>query len=264
MSKFIARVDPKLFAAAMLFQAKGDVRYYLNGVAIQQHPKKGVLIVATNGHVCFVAHDETGYVDSDRIVQIEDKTIGRSLAGTFSGYLYIAEKSCWLAEYEIGEEQEAIEPCPFKNPPKRYSKCNLVEGKFAEWKKVVPKQEAFAGSYAMPPINHEYLELIAKTVKLLSPKGHDAILSYPQSCEGGVVAFRASGTFADNVLMLVMPMRYDKHDHVIPPSIYDAKVLYDEEYEKAEAERKLEKQRKAKPRMRLTNGEWVAVEAEIA
>lgn len=52
--KHIATVPAALVKAAMLFQAKQDVRYYLNGIYITQDH-----IVATNGHAMFVSPYES-------------------------------------------------------------------------------------------------------------------------------------------------------------------------------------------------------------
>jgi len=49
------------------FISQEDFRYYLNGFAIEPHPNKGVVIVATDGHKLGAFHDESGACDSKMI-----------------------------------------------------------------------------------------------------------------------------------------------------------------------------------------------------
>lgn len=64
-------VDASLFRIAAMFQSTEETRYYLNGVYIEPHDKEGVLLVATDGHRLFVAHDVTGKIEGgSAIVQL--------------------------------------------------------------------------------------------------------------------------------------------------------------------------------------------------
>ena len=67
--KHIATVPAALVKAAMLFQAKNDVRYYLNGIMITKSH-----IVATDGHVMFVSPYESDLrPDEQMIIAIKGK-----------------------------------------------------------------------------------------------------------------------------------------------------------------------------------------------
>lgn len=50
---------------APLVAVKNEPRFYLQGVAIQSHPVKGVYVVATDGHRIGVFHDESGVFGAD-------------------------------------------------------------------------------------------------------------------------------------------------------------------------------------------------------
>lgn len=66
-----AWVSSKALRAAALFMAKKDVRYYLKGVFIQPHISgKGVMVVATNGHVMMAVYDPTGYSNGEWICEL--------------------------------------------------------------------------------------------------------------------------------------------------------------------------------------------------
>lgn len=54
------KVNADLFRLTHEFITKDKHRYYLQGVHIEPHPTKGVLMVATDGHTMLVAHDPEG------------------------------------------------------------------------------------------------------------------------------------------------------------------------------------------------------------
>jgi hypothetical protein len=59
MANVNATIDFKVLKALMLFAGKSDIRYYLNGLHIEQSAT-GTVAVATNGHVIAIAR-----IDSD-------------------------------------------------------------------------------------------------------------------------------------------------------------------------------------------------------
>lgn len=59
------KINSDVLKAAMLYKAKNDVRYYLEGLYIDYNT-----IVATNGHVCFKAPIES---DEQRIIKFQGK-----------------------------------------------------------------------------------------------------------------------------------------------------------------------------------------------
>lgn len=57
------------------FMAKNDVRYYLCGINIKQHPEGGVILTATDGHTLVTIHDEAGFSDGEYIIPLSPKLI---------------------------------------------------------------------------------------------------------------------------------------------------------------------------------------------
>ena len=49
-------------------RARGDIRYYLDGILVEPHKDKGVYLVATNGRCMIVAYDETGTATCPMII----------------------------------------------------------------------------------------------------------------------------------------------------------------------------------------------------
>ncbi len=56
------RVNVKALAAAHMFKAKDDVRYYLKGILISPDPDKGLNIIGTDGHRMLIVHDPEGTI----------------------------------------------------------------------------------------------------------------------------------------------------------------------------------------------------------
>ena len=71
-----AKVNAEILSRMLPFVAKGDIRYYLNGVYLEPHHSgKGALLVATDGHVMMVGYDETGECDEPQIREISKPLI---------------------------------------------------------------------------------------------------------------------------------------------------------------------------------------------
>lgn len=53
----MTKIETHLYRAAVLFVSQKDVRPYLRCIRIENHPKQGVILVATNGHTLIALHD---------------------------------------------------------------------------------------------------------------------------------------------------------------------------------------------------------------
>lgn len=271
MSKFIARVNPLLFAAAHDYVAVHDVRYYLSGVSIEPHPVSGVFIVATNGHSMIVIHDEAGYCDGKRIVRITDASIVRAMRKPSlpSCCLYISEKACFVSDNHANDKEQKAdkEPDFFDNPPKLYSTIELIEGKFPAWGRIILTNSTLAGDHSMPPISAKYLIQMAKTAQLLSGRKESSVHTYAGE-KNQVVTFRMNNPVCSDVLVCIMPLSDSDHYPKIPESFERARLTYDREQKSLQEDREQETQErlkpKVKPRMRLIDGEWTPVEVEHA
>lgn len=68
-------VNAILFKAANECRSYEETRYYLNGVFVQPHPVKGVVLTATDGHRLLCVHDESGICDKAAIIHVETKAL---------------------------------------------------------------------------------------------------------------------------------------------------------------------------------------------
>lgn len=71
------KMDAALYRAVAAFQSKEEIRYYLCGVYVQEHPDGGAVLVATDGHRMLVARDASGICKRPAIVAIDAKAIAR-------------------------------------------------------------------------------------------------------------------------------------------------------------------------------------------
>lgn len=63
-------------APISLFIAKNDIRYYLCGISVKNHPSlPGVLVTATNGASLACWYDKDGFTDEDRIFKVSPDLI---------------------------------------------------------------------------------------------------------------------------------------------------------------------------------------------
>lgn len=53
-------VSARLIGAAARFAARQEIRYYLEFIRVEPHPKQGVILIATDGHRMAVIYDEQG------------------------------------------------------------------------------------------------------------------------------------------------------------------------------------------------------------
>lgn len=175
--KHIATVPAALVRASMLFQAKNDVRYYLNGVMITK-----THIVAADGHVMFVSPYESDLRPDDQMI-IAIK--GRISAKANNLELFYDD------ENNIGVAR-CVELTPFnmkvKNhatgefedvPPKAmavldsqgHQQCAFfykVDGKFPDWERAMPKGDLLPTERI--GLNFEFCDRVAKACKELGSR----------------------------------------------------------------------------------------------
>ncbi len=213
---FLARVNPKYFAAINLFSAVQDVRYYLNSVYVEPHPEKGVVIVATNGHVMGLIHDPDGWAERPIIVGSITKALtsacmskGSKKEATVPTALFISERG---AVVHCGEEAgRSIDP--FSEFTTHLSRIDLIEAVYPDWRKVLPKKRDRSEQF--PCIQAGYLALIERVAKILVGPNRFAtgIELESRGRDLSVVARFAHPELSDRFVGVIMPLR---QDHSLP------------------------------------------------
>lgn len=174
--KFLARVNPKYFAAVNCFAAKHDVRYYLNGVRIEPHPTQGVVMVATNGHIMAVMHDPEGWIDpecegmivatpsSRLLTACKKKGSSKETCRQEVNALWISENAGLVTWGDVNAKPE-----PFGLGTLASEKIALIDAKYPNWKRVLPeKQRALTGG-VFPQAQSQYFETCYEAAKIVYP-----------------------------------------------------------------------------------------------
>lgn len=177
--KHIATVPAALVKAAMLFQAKEDVRYYLNGIYITHDH-----IVATDGHTLFVSPYESDLrPEQPMIVAIKGKISPKAYNLEL---LYDEESNIGVVRC-VGptptsikvvdpakpeSEWKLVEPKPMAvldktgHPEKVF--FEKIDGRFPDWLRAVPTGDLIPTDRI--GIDFGYAERVAKACKELGSK----------------------------------------------------------------------------------------------
>lgn len=213
---FIARVNPKYLAAVALFRAKNDVRYYLNGIFLEPHPEKGVVITATNGHVIGSIHDPAGFAQTSFIFQPDERIIKACKLKAWQkswhpDAVWIAER-CAVVVSNLGKDlaqdaQPAV-PVLFGENHIEAATSALVDGKFPNWRRLFQKERA-EPTPGFPWLRTDIMQPFLDAAKILNPGYTSAIHCAPNGPEvSAYVQLEASPADPDaRFIGLAMPMR---------------------------------------------------------
>lgn len=172
--KHIATVPAALVKAAMLFQGKNDVRYYLNSIMITKSH-----IVATDGHVMFVSPYESDLrPDEQMIVAIKGKipVKAHSLELLYDdeskgGVVRCVELTPFNMKVKnrITDEFEDVKPTAAAVLDSQgHQQCaffHKIDGKYPDWERAVPTGEAIPTERF--GINFDFCARVAKACKEL-------------------------------------------------------------------------------------------------
>lgn len=268
--KYIARVSPRYFAAATIWMGQGDVRHYLNGVAIQPHPEKGALIVATDGHTIAAIHDPDGWCERDIIVGAIPKPLiaackakgKRNELLTAPRHLWIAEDGAVVQGGEVGDNEIREPASPFEPLSLFACKIQLVDARYPDWRRVISatakKIEEGMKPTAPASANPKYLARLAETARVFGATSKYASATGYQYSPTEVILYRLfmSGDpeFGTRSVFGIMPMRDEVPTNPVPAAISMAPKKPDVDSAKPGS----------KPRVQVLGGKVVNQEAEEA
>ncbi len=186
MKTFTIKAD--VVRAAQVFQAKNDVRYYLNGVFISDDGT----IAGTNGHAGFVSsHDAE--IDQGYIIAITG----------------LIPKAAHILNITIIENDVLIK-CFTASGRKVKALCGeVLEGKFPDIMKVVPdhSEEALAEVDGMNEITFQ-AKYMASASKVFSRGGFDGVnVSFKNDSSAIMVTPSLESLFPKGTCVLIMPVR---------------------------------------------------------
>jgi DNA polymerase-3 subunit beta len=215
----IARVNPKYFAAMNVFRAERDVRYYLEGIFIEPHPEKGVILVATDGHTLGVIHDPDGWVAAPVIVGGISKKLISACASKGIEHRMTVPKLLYISQHGAvvtGDKQVFDEVNPFGPLALHMSKIDIIDGKFPDYRKVIGLNREVSATF--PCINSLYLARLHAVAKILVPSykygwGVEMISSGRDTT---TLVRITSCELEQRFLAVLMPMRTDAPKNPLP------------------------------------------------
>lgn len=158
-------IPAKAIHAATLFQAKGDLRYYLNGICLQ----KSGHVVGTNGHFAIRIKCESEFaLDEDKIIAINGKVPPKADTAQIvffkskqEGYMYFEDDNSIPVE---------------KNGAREFCGFRVIDGKFPDITRVIPKGDLTAIDKI--GLNLDYAATIGKAIKVLGNKTPHAAFKF--------------------------------------------------------------------------------------
>lgn len=220
--EFLARVNPRYFAGIERFAAVKDVRFYLCGVFIEPHPHGGVTIVATDGRIMAAAHDPDGWCAEPIIVGDITKPLlsackKRGLPSARAEQLWIA-KDCAVVSSSAETEPP---PAPFGEAALHSSKISIIDGKFPDWRRVMPLERQVAPT-EFPPVRPEYMATVSEALQIMQDSKYSSMRLYADGDALSVVIRTLDADLMDRFVALVMPAHADQLPTVVPEFVKHA------------------------------------------
>lgn len=166
--------------SALIFQAKKDVRYYLNGICFAPDKK----LYSTDGHRVFIGEHDSAELTENIIVSIKG-----------------AKVTCF-ENAEIDTDSGLISYLDENGSRVGVGLCDVVDGRYPDIEKVISK-------FKNKPtdeigFNAGYLADIEKAAKLYNPKFCGIKIKPNGNTEASVVEFNSA---FGNGTLVIMPMR---------------------------------------------------------
>ena len=176
------KISKLLLEGALMFQAKQDVRYYLNGICFMPDGR----VSATDGHRAFIANKHDNKLTDNVIVSVSKSPTKRY------DYAVLDTKTKIVTYHDDTELMVGA------------GICSEIDGRFPDIDRVIPKQTSPTEQIGF---NAKYLADVEKLAKLFSPKFESVRFELNGNTSAAVAnLFAFTGETAK---VIVMPMRID-------------------------------------------------------
>lgn len=195
MTEILASINAADLARVAPFVAKGDVRYYLNGVSIEPAPG-GAVIVATNGHMLAANFSPNSHVQRKIILPMNAAFLTKLRSARGDGTVTVDDEKAFPVLRKIGD-------VTYVHP------ARLIDGQFPDWRKVVGSADEMAEGI---PGGYQIAYLKAAIDAVTAAIGKDRfsgvrfLHTKERPTESPVVIRPVYGDASD-LIVVVMPMR---------------------------------------------------------
>ncbi|NMC22243.1 MAG: hypothetical protein GYA32_00635 [Serratia sp.] len=176
------KVSKILLESSLIFQAKKDIRYYLNGICFKADGR----VCSTDGHRAFVGGKHEGEIGKDVILAVTKSPT--------KAYDYA----------EIDTDTGTVSYHTDATVRVGVGLCEVIDGRFPDIDRIVPKEVNPAERIAF---NAGYLADIEKAAKLFSPKFTAVTLEL--NGPNSACAAKLKSPHGEEAKIIVMPMRID-------------------------------------------------------
>lgn len=174
------KICKTLLEAALIFQAKKDVRYYLNGICFMPDGR----VAATDGHRAFIGGKHENKLRSYIIVKVSKSPT--------QAYSYaVIDTRTKIVTYHDGADSMVGAGI-----------CEQIDGKFPDIDRVIPKEKSPAEEIGF---NAKYLADVEKAAKLFNPRFESVRFELNGNINAAVA--NISAPTGETAKIIVMPMR---------------------------------------------------------
>lgn len=212
--------DAKGLPPVAFFKAKGDIRYYLEGVYVQPHPTApGCVLIATDGHRAAMFYDPNGKASRPAILNVSRELVSaaskKPAKHTVFGNRRIVMEAGRLVMKEVGDHHETE---LFIQAGK-----SEIEGKYPDVWGVLPKPDDLVPGLlgAMRAAYAADLGAVAKLLRQPGNKRFNALDHYTKGSDGCCVILTR---FQENpnFIVITMHVRADEFPRKEPlPAIFN-------------------------------------------
>ena len=178
--KMRLKISKLLLEGALMFQAKQDIRYYLNGICFMPDGR----VAATDGHRAMIASKHENKLTDNVIVSVSKSPTKRY------SYALLDTKTKIITYHD---EHEIMVGAGI---------CSEIDGRFPDIDRVIPKETAPTEQIGF---NAKYLADVEKLAKMFNPK-FEAVLFELNGNTSAAVA-NISAPTGETAKVVVMPMR---------------------------------------------------------
>lgn len=176
------KISKLLLEGALMFQAKQDMRYYLNGICFMPDGR----VAATDGHRAFIASKHENKLTDNVIVSVSKSPLKRY------SYALLDTKTKMVTYHD---ELDVMVGAGI---------CELIDGRFPDIDRIIPKQTAPAEQIGF---NAKYLADVEKCAKLFNPKFESVLFELNGNINAAVA--NISAPTGETAKVIVMPTRID-------------------------------------------------------
>lgn len=174
------KISKTLLESALIFQAKSDIRYYLNGVCFMPDGR----VASTDGHRAFIGGNHENKLEDNAIVKVSKsptKAYSHAVINTDTKIVTYHDDDGLMVGAGI---------------------CEQIDGKFPDIDRVIPKEKSPAEEIGF---NAKYLADVEKAAKLFNPKFECVRFELNGNTNAAVA--NISAPTGETAKIIVMPMR---------------------------------------------------------